>query len=125
MKSVFTIHLAFPAPELFPNRSKGRHWGSLHKLRTEATTASFILTKAQAKGWVPTDQDLRLTVTFLMPDKRKRDADNCLAAAKSALDGVAQALKVNDFQFQPVQVFRKFGSKPGALIVEIDRGEAA
>lgn len=120
MKSVFTIHLAFPSPGLFPNRAKGKHWASLYKLKTEATTASFILTKAQAKGWTPTDKELRLTVTFVMPDKRKRDADNCLAAAKSALDGVAQALKVDDFQFQPVQVFRQFGDKPGALIVEIE-----
>ena len=122
--NVLRIQLAFPAPELFPNRSKGRHWGTLHKLRTQATVASYMLTKAQAKDWVPTDQDLRLTVTFLMPDKRKRDADNCLSAAKHALDGVAQALKVDDFQFQPVQVIRRFGTKPGALIVEIDKGEA-
>jgi Holliday junction resolvase RusA-like endonuclease len=123
MKSVFTIHLAFPVPDLFPNRAKGRHWGAMYKAKTEATAASFVLTKAQAKGWTATDKELRLTVTFVMPDKRKRDADNCLAAAKSALDGVAQALKVDDFQFQPVQVFRRFGEKPGAMIVEIERGE--
>jgi Holliday junction resolvase RusA-like endonuclease len=123
MKSVFTIHLAFPSPELFPNRTKGKHWGSMYKAKTEAVTSSFLLTKLQAKNWEPTTKDLRVTVTFLMPDKRKRDADNCLSAAKSALDGVAQALKVDDFQFQPVQVFRRFGEKPGAMIVEIERGE--
>jgi crossover junction endodeoxyribonuclease RusA len=124
MKSVFTIHLAFPSPDLFPNRSKGKHWAATYKAKTEAVTSSYILTRAQTRGWEPTDKDLSVTVTFLMPDKRKRDADNCLAAAKSALDGIAQALKVDDFQFQPVKVFRRFGTKPGALIVEIDRGEA-
>lgn len=123
MKSVLSIRLDFPAPELFPNRSKGRHWGTLHKLRAQATAVSYLMTKAQAKDWVPTDRDLRLTVTFLMPDKRKRDADNCLSAAKHALDGVAQALKVDDFQFQPVQVIRRFGTKPGALIIEISETE--
>lgn len=123
--SVLTIRLAFPDPDLFPNRSKGKHWATLYREKTRAKEESFYLTMQQSKGWTPTDKDLLVSVTFLMPDKRKRDADNCLAAAKSALDGVAQALKVDDFQFQPVQVFRRFGDKPGALIVEIDRGDAA
>ncbi len=123
MKSVLSIHLAFPDQSLFPNRSKGKHWATLHKAKTEAKTASFLLTKMQTRNWQPTTENLRLTVTFLMPDRRKRDADNCLAAAKSALDGVAQALKVDDFQFQPVQVFREFGDKPGSMIVEIEKGE--
>jgi Holliday junction resolvase RusA-like endonuclease len=55
-----------------------------------------------------------------MPDKRKRDADNCLAAAKGALDGLADALMVNDQLFQPIMIYRKFGTKPGKLLVEIE-----
>jgi Holliday junction resolvase RusA-like endonuclease len=54
-----------------------------------------------------------------MPDKRKRDADNCLAAAKGALDGLADAMMVNDQLFQPIMIYRKLGTKPGKLIVEI------
>jgi len=54
-----------------------------------------------------------------MPDKRKRDADNCLAAAKGALDGLADALFVNDQLFQPIMIYRVEGKKPGRLIIEI------
>jgi hypothetical protein len=55
-----------------------------------------------------------------MPDKRMRDADNCLAAAKAALDGLADALQVNDRNFQPIVVYRELGAKPGKLIVELE-----
>lgn len=119
MKNVLTIHLDFPNPSLFPNRSRGKHWGATQPAKVQAKNVSYLLTKMQARKWEPTTKDLKLTVTFVMPDRRKRDADNCLAAAKSALDGVAAALKIDDFQFQPVEVFRQFGSKPGAMIVEI------
>jgi Holliday junction resolvase RusA-like endonuclease len=54
-----------------------------------------------------------------MPDKRKRDADNCLAAAKGALDGLADAMFINDELFQPIMIYRVAGAKPGRLIVEI------
>jgi crossover junction endodeoxyribonuclease RusA len=64
---------------------------------------------------------MKLTITFEMPDKRKRDADNCLAAAKGALDGLADALFVNDQLFQPILIYRMEGKKPGKLLVEIEQ----
>ena len=88
------VELDFPAPELFPNRSKGKHWATLHKHKTAARDAGFM--KTIRLGPPPTfiTAELYLIITFEMPDKRHRDADNCLAAAKSALDGVAIALRV-------------------------------
>jgi crossover junction endodeoxyribonuclease RusA len=68
---------------------------------------------------VSTDQNLALTITFVMPDKRLRDTDNCLAAAKAGLDGMADALGINDRQFQPVTIYREYGAKPGKMIVEV------
>ena len=65
------------------------------------------------------DGDIALKVTFVQPDRRHRDRDNLLAASKAALDGVAAALKVDDSRFEPVTVSRVFGTKPGALIVEV------
>ena len=90
-----------------------------HKAKTLYRDNSAWLTKGQLKGWTPTEQNLKLTVTFVMPDKRLRDTDNCLAAAKAGLDGMADALGVNDRQFQPVIIFREYGSKPGKMIVEV------
>lgn len=114
------IELDFPPAELFPNRSKGKHWTTTYTAKTNYRQLSGWSTKHQMKDWKPTDKPIRLTVTFVMPDKRLRDTDNCLAAAKAALDGMADALGVNDRQFQPVVVYRQYGDKPGKMIVELE-----
>lgn len=114
------IELDFPPSDLFPNRAKGRHWGALYQLKSDYRESSTWLTKQQMRGWKHDGGDIRVRVTFLMPDKRWRDADNCLAAAKSALDGLADALMVNDRMFQPIEILRVLGEKPGKLIVELE-----
>ena len=119
-RSVIRVELDFPPAELFPNRAKGTHWGKLYKLRSDYRDSSTWLAKHQLKNWKHKGGNIKLTITFEMPDKRKRDADNCLAAAKGALDGLADALFVNDQLFQPILIFRVEGKKPGTLIVEIE-----
>jgi crossover junction endodeoxyribonuclease RusA len=114
------IILDFPPADLFPNRSKGKHWAVMHKSKATYRESSYWATKQQAGGWKHAGGDLHLTLTFHMPDKRHRDADNCLAAAKAGLDGMADALGVNDSQFQPVVIFREYGKKPGKMIVDIE-----
>jgi len=119
--SVIRVELDFPPAELFPNRAKGTHWGKLYKLRSDYRDSSTWLAKHQLKGWKHKGENIKLTITFDMPDKRKRDADNCLAAAKGALDGLADAMFVNDQCFQPILIYRIAGAKPGKLIVEIEQ----
>ena len=114
------IELDFPPAELFPNRAKGTHWGKLYKLRSDYRENSTWLAKHQIKNWKHGGGNIKLTITFEMPDKRKRDADNCLAAAKGALDGLADALFVNDQLFQPILIYRQEGKRPGKLIVDIE-----
>lgn len=114
------IELDFPPAALFPNRSKGMHWTVTHKTKSSYRDNSAWLTKTQMRAWEPPQGQIKLTVTFVMPDKRLRDTDNCLAAAKAGLDGMADALGVNDRQFQPVIVYREYGTKPGKMIVELD-----
>lgn len=42
--------------------------------------------------------------TFYKPDNRHRDADNMLAAMKSGIDGMADALGINDRQFKTIVI---------------------
>ena len=114
------IELDFPPASLFPNRAKGTHWTVTHKTKKGYRDNSAWLTKGQMNGWKPTEGNIAMTITFVMPDKRLRDTDNCLAAAKGALDGLADALFVNDQFFQPIMIYREAGEKPGKLIVEIE-----
>lgn len=53
----------------------------------------------QAGVLSPPDGRLHVTVEFVPPDRRHRDRDNMLASIKSGLDGLADALGVNDSRF--------------------------
>lgn len=118
------IELPFPPSELNPNRKNGRHWGATHAVKAKYrqdcwNLALMAINTWQHGGYVAPAGDIPLTLTFVQPDKRRRDRDNLLASCKAALDGVAAALKVDDSRFEPVTIRREFGKKPGAVIVEV------
>jgi crossover junction endodeoxyribonuclease RusA len=113
------IELPFPPADLNPNRKNGRHWGATHATKTTYRDTCWALALKASSGFFPPAGDIPLRLTFVQPDRRRRDRDNLLASAKAALDGLAAALKVDDSRFEPVTVSRTFGAKPGALLVEI------
>jgi crossover junction endodeoxyribonuclease RusA len=120
-----TINLPFPNGKLSPNRAKGMHWGATSSLKgrqfDDAYTAAYqAISTITAKEWTPlVGRTIPLTVTFNEPDRRMRDLDNLLAAAKSAIDGIATALTVNDKHFSPITVVRGEVVKGGQMIVEV------
>jgi crossover junction endodeoxyribonuclease RusA len=118
---VITVDLPFPPAELNPNRKNGRHWSATHDIKARYLRDCRILTLQAMGKWVPRAGTLALEITFVQPDKRRRDRDNLLAAMKSGLDGVSQALGVDDQHFDPVTIRREYGAKPGAVRVVIAR----
>lgn len=116
------IELGFPPKELFPNRAAGSAWGKLYQLKSDYRQNSAWLAKPQVAKWELPEGDIYLKLTFVMPDKRLRDLDNCLAAAKAGLDGLADALAINDKRFHPIQVSRAYGDKKTAKII-VELGE--
>lgn len=116
---MITIDLPFPDARLNPNRSKGVHWAATSALRKKARADAYLLTLAAMGGRKWRDHGAALTITFIQPDRRQRDRDNLLASSKPALDGVADALGVNDAHFDPVTIRREYGSKPGSVRIEI------
>ena len=117
------IVLPWPDAKLNPNRSKGAHWASTSALRKAAKGDAIALTVQALHEtgivWTGFSGIVALSITFVQPDKRARDRDNLLAALKPALDGIAQAIGVNDSQFDPITIRREYGSKPGSVIVEV------
>lgn len=103
------IILPYPASELMPNRKNGKHWGSTVKAKDNARDYAYYATLAALRtNNVPVGDTLPLIINFIAADKRKRDADNLLAASKSALDGIAKALKVDDSRFEPITISRGY-----------------
>ena len=114
------IRLPFPDPRLFPNRKNGKHWSATKTVKDMQHNQAYIITKQAANGLVLRDGDIPLSLLFLTPDNRKRDADNMLAASKALLDGMAQALGIDDSRFRPVLVdWCKGTDKVGALIAGV------
>jgi crossover junction endodeoxyribonuclease RusA len=122
---MLTVQLPWPDPKLNPNQSKGMHWAGTSALRKKARNDAFWLTRGamlqnllEAKA-LPAGQDVPVTITFVQPDKRRRDRDNLLASTKSALDGLAEAIGVDDSQFEPLTIRRQYGDKPGCVLVTV------
>lgn len=63
----------------------------------EAMHGRIGATRAHFAG----DFGIPMRILFVPPDKRLRDADNALASMKAYLDGIADALAVNDERFRP------------------------
>ena len=117
------VELPFPPSELFPNRMKGRAWASLYKIKGKCRETGFYLTKQEKRNWTWNGGNIKIKLMYVMPDKRLRDIDNCLAASKSLLDGLADALQVNDRFFKPIELNWEYGDKPGKIIVEIEQDD--
>ena len=118
MKTVLV--LPFPAPALMPNNSQGKHWTVTRPARNKAKSDAFYLTK-QA-GWRGRDVSGCLKITFYCPDRRKRDLDNLVHAMKPALDGVAQAIGIDDSNFKPLLSDCRVADSKAEARVELEFG---
>lgn len=101
--------MPWPFPALWPN--KRPHWSA----KARATRSYRFTAKCFALG----AEVGPITLTFCpKPLGPKPDLDNCIAAAKSLQDGLADAFGVND---RDLTVKYRMGErcKDGAVIVEI------
>lgn len=80
---------------------------------------AWLIAKPIVRGYVPMTDEIALRLVFVQPDKRRRDRDNLLAAAKPQIDGIADAMGIDDSRFNPVTISREFGAKPGCVRITI------
>jgi len=64
--------------------------------------------------------EIPVTVTFLPPDKRRRDADNLLSSVKLSLDAIALQIGADDSRFWPLTLEKEYGAKQAAVRVFLD-----
>ncbi len=92
------ISLSFPPAILNPNARP--HWRSLSRAKRSYRMECFIEAKRQGIKKIEPRCPIAISLTFYPPDRRARDQDNMLASMKSGLDGIADALGVDDRNFQ-------------------------
>jgi crossover junction endodeoxyribonuclease RusA len=117
------IELPWPPKQLMPNWKRSHHWSAYRKPIRNARTLAWGLT-AQAIGqWLRRGQgpeggvDIHITVEPPMRGGPLPDEDNLKGALKHYLDGISDALGVNDreFHFAPIEWLPKSGE--GRVII--------
>jgi crossover junction endodeoxyribonuclease RusA len=88
-----TLVLPWPDSRLSPN-NRARH-RYLTGVRTIARNTGYCAALA-AGLQIPDRTPLHMYLTFNPPNYRRRDIDNLLSSSKAALDGIFQALGVDD-----------------------------
>ena len=96
-----TITLPWPPAILSPNQRP--HWSAKSRAAAAYRAECFWATKSAQTATLK-QGPLDLRVIFCAPNKRKRDRDNLLASIKAGLDGMAQALGIDDSLFARVTI---------------------
>lgn len=110
-----SVTLPWPPKELSPNARV--HFRAKAATVKSYRESAYWLTKA-ACMIAPASGGIALRIDFHPPDKRRRDLDNMLASVKSAIDGVADAMEVDDQRFG-YWLSREAPVKGGAVIVSV------
>ena len=91
------IDLPWFPNELSPNSRK--HWAVVADAKKRYREACWAMTKQAGVITIPEEVPVHISIQFYPPSNRKYDLDNLLASMKAGLDGVAQALNVDDSRF--------------------------
>ena len=83
--------------ELSPNSRI--HWAKLAKFKKDYRIAWWAIAAKECRFINLPEGKISLTIEFYPPSRRHYDLDNCLASIKSGLDGLADALQINDRRF--------------------------
>lgn len=92
------VTLPWPPKELSPNARQ--HYMAHARAKKKYREACRVLALAAGVKALAGIERLHVELTFYPPDRRLRDQDNMLAAMKSGLDGLADALGLDDRKFK-------------------------
>jgi crossover junction endodeoxyribonuclease RusA len=110
------VTLPWPPKQLSPNARV--HWAEKAKAAKRYRDHCFLLSK-EAGVKFEEEGKIHVFVDFYCPDKRVRDEDGLLSSMKSGIDGLADALKVNDSRFRFHPFVRDEIIKGGQVVITI------
>lgn len=94
MSWLIEVSLPWPPTALSPNFKA--HWSKRYGATKRYRQACWAITMAHSR--VHLFGQLHMDLTFVRPNKRLFDLDNLVARMKSGIDGMADALSINDAQ---------------------------
>lgn len=111
------LHLSWPDTALSPNARV--HWAAKAKAAKNARAEGYYaaISHPDRKIFQNFAGKLQITARFYSKTRNYPDADNCLASIKAHLDGIAEALDVNDRQFVHHAIVEE--ETGGRVVVEV------
>lgn len=91
---MLTLTLPWPTRELSPN-TRHAHWSSLARAKRRFRASCNLTARSQGAARIEAPE-LAISLTFVPPNRRPRDLDNCISSMKSGLDALADVLGVDD-----------------------------
>ncbi len=124
MTDCVLLRLGWPDKALSPH-AKG-HWRPKARATRTARIEARIIALQQGAQRIPRPETARLVFAFHPPDRRKRDLHNMPATMKAAIDGIADAMGVDDNKFRCAwpEVFSD-PVKGGCVLIEVTSTEDA
>jgi hypothetical protein len=115
------IRLHWPDHRLLPNRRRGKRLFDTTIIagHREDARLSALEALGRARPKIPKDHILVCKIQFHPPDRRRRDLDGMLSACKPFLDGIADAMGIDDHQLNPLILERLDPVPNGVVIFEI------
>ncbi len=104
MTQSMTVTLSLPPKALTPNARP--HWAAKARAVQAYRGEAFLMARRAVAGvgnggqwWAKVGTEIMVRSTFWFRVNRRRDRDNAQASLKSALDGIAEAMGVDDSRF--------------------------
>jgi crossover junction endodeoxyribonuclease RusA len=111
-----TVTLPWFPHELSPNRKV--HWAAKARAVKAYRNAVFHHTKESIRYTLLGMYEIELNIKFHPPTRHRYDLDNMLAAFKSGIDGISQAIGIDDSKFT-ISISKHEPVMNGKIIVEI------
>jgi len=109
------LELPWFNPCLAPNRPE--HYREKAAARKKQRADAYLIASTIQNK--PRGETLALSIMFHPPTNHRRDLDNCLAAIKGAIDGIADAIGIDDTNFRPITIDFGEDCVGGKIIIEI------
>ena len=111
-----SVELPWPPIALNPNSKK--HWQT-KRVAAKKYKADCYMFSRVAGLLAPESEKIHVFIEFFQPDNRRRDQDNMIASTKYLLDGVAEAIGVDDVRFVLHPLFSDTRIKGGIIKIKI------
>jgi crossover junction endodeoxyribonuclease RusA len=106
------LELPWPPSALTPNAKRRKHWRVYQPIANAYKLQCIMLVPAT----IP--DGTHLDITFMPPDRRRRDLDGMLGAFKHGIDAIASVLCIDDYEFS-LSLRRGEPIKGGKVMVTI------